>query len=615
MPAEKKFLSQFFIKINGTDAPEAFMDAILEVTVDTSLYLPEMFTILVRDPDLKWVDDEQLTGLGKTVEISAQAGEDLAGAQGALIKGEITALEPHFSGQGETTVLIRGYSKSHRLHRGKKSRTFLKQTDSAIVQKIAGELGLSAKVDATSVQHEYIIQSNQTNMEFLQARAARLGYRVFATDTELHFVKGDKTLGTGPALELGTTLRSFRPILSLTHQSDKVTVKGWDSKQKQTIVGTATPNQALNQGGIGKTGGAVAQSVFGASEMVLVNQPVATSDEAKALATGIANDLSSEFIQADGECYGDPRIKAGYTIEIKNVGARFSGKYFVTSATHVLTPEEGYQTRFNISGRQPNTITHLLGLDQSHNGSSGSSKGQTASSGIAIGIVTNSKDPDNLGRVKVKYPWLSDEVESDWARVASPGAGPTRGFAAIPEPNDEVLLAFEHGDMRRPYVIGGLWNSKDKLPREDLVQDGIVKRRIWKSKSGHIVLLDDDNGKEQIVIRDKTQKNEMIIDTAKNTITINAEYDINLKAKNNISLDATKEIIMKAGTNFKLDCMQLNAQATSNGTIKASANLNLEGTAGISAKSTGTANFEGGAMTNVKSTGIMTVQGSLVKIN
>jgi phage protein D len=608
MPAaEKKFLSQFFIKIGGADAPEAFMDAILEVTVDTSLYLPEMFTILLRDPDLKWVDDEQSTGLGKEVEISAQAGGDLAGAQGSLIKGEITALEPHFSGLGETTVLIRGYSKSHRLHRGRKSRTFLKQTDSAIVQKIAQEVGLSAKVDATSVQHDYIIQSNQTNMEFLQARASRLGYRVFATDTELRFVKGDTSLGQGPALELGTTLRTFRPILSLTHQSNKVTVKGWDTKQKQTIVGTATPNQALNQGGIGKTGGAMAQSVFGTAETILVNQPVITSDEATALAKGISDDLSNEFIQADGECYGDPRIKAGYTIEIKNVGKRFSGKYFITSATHILTPEEGYQTKFSISGRQPNTMAHLLGLDQSHNGGSGSSKGQGASGGVAIGVVTNANDPDNLGRVKVKYPWLSDEVESDWARIAAPGAGATRGFAAIPEPNDEVLMAFEHGDMRRPYILGGLWNGKDKLPQTDLVEGGVIKRRIWKSKNGHIILLDDSDGQEKMIVRDKTTKNEIIIDTSSNTITVNADTDINLNAKQNITI--------KAGMNLKLDCNQLDVQAKANGTIKANANLNLEGTAGLTAKSTANATFEGTGMATVKSAGIMTVQGTLVKIN
>lgn len=614
MPAtDKSFLSQFFIKINGTDAQEEFMDAIVEVTVDNSLYLPDMFTILVRDPELRWVDDEQHAKLGAEVEISAQASGDQGGAQGILIKGEITALEPHFSGLGETTLLIRGYSKSHRLHRGKKSQTFLKQTDSDIVRKIAGEIGLTAKVDTTSIKHDYIIQSNQTYMEFIQARAARLGYRVFVTDKELHFVKGDKTLGTGPTLKPGEDLRSFRPILSLTHQSDKVTVKGWDAKLKQTIVGTATPNEALNQGGIGKTGGAMAK-IFGTSEMVLVNQPIATVSEAQALAKGVANDLSYEFIQADGECYGHPNIKAGYSLTIENVGKRFSGNYFITSATHILTPEEGYQTRFSISGRQPNTITHLLGLDQTSNGGSGSSKSQAAPSGIAIGVVTNSKDPDNLGRVKVKFPWLSDEVESDWARVATPGAGPTRGFAAIPEPNDEVLLAFEHGDMRRPYVIGGLWNNNDKLPQEDLVEGGIVKRRIWKSRSGHLVLLDDSDGAEKMVIRDKTSTNEIIIDTATNTITVNADTDINLKAKNNITIDAQKDITLKAGMNFKLDCQQLNAQANANGTIKANANLNLEGTAALNAKGA-TTTLEGTGMATVKSTGIMTVQGSLVKIN
>src|SRR5271170_858207 len=79
--------------------------------------------------------------------------------------------------------------------------------------------------------------------------------------------------------------------------------------------------------------------------------------------------------------------------------------------------------------------------------------------GVAVGIVSNNKDPMNLGRVRMKFPWLSDDHESDWTRMASLMAGPGRGAYFLPEVNDEVLVAFEHGDVRRPYVIGGMWNG------------------------------------------------------------------------------------------------------------------------------------------------------------
>ena len=77
-------------------------------------------------------------------------------------------------------------------------------------------------------------------------------------------------------------------------------------------------------------------------------------------------------------------------------------------------------------------------------------------------LVSNIDDPDELGRMKVTFPWLGDKSESHWARVAVPGAGNERGVLIMPEVGDEVLVAFDHGDPRLPYVIGGLYNGKDK---------------------------------------------------------------------------------------------------------------------------------------------------------
>lgn len=590
---QQKFLSEPLIKINGQDAPHEFMNDLLETVVDTSLYLPEMFTILVKDSELKWVD-EGLLDLGKSVEISVAGAEQVGGHAGLLIKGEITALEPDFSAEGKTNLLIRGYNKSHRLHRGKKSRTFLKMTDSAVVSKIAGEVGLSAQVDTTNVTYDYIIQSNQTNMEFLQERAGRLGYQAYAVEDKLYFKKGEANLGDGPELKFAEDLRSFRPALAATHQVDKIKVLGWDVKQKRVISAQASPNGAMNQGSFGKTGGAAAQSAFGSgAESVLVNQPLSSQDEAQALANGLANDLSSEFIQAEGVCLGNPGVKAGYVIKITGIGKRFSGKYFVTSATHTLGTQ-GYETHFSISGRQPNTISHLLGVDNGTVAGQGQN-GRSQASGVAPALVTNNKDPDNLGRVKVKFPWLGDQMESDWIRIASLGAGQERGWMILPEVDDEVLVAFEHGNMHRPYLIGGLWNSKDKpsVPNNKAVGgDGKVNQRLIRSRTGHIILLDDTQGKEQIVIRDKTGKNEVIIDSSSNSMTINLEKDFSLQNKGNVLLDSKGNVTIKSMGNIKIE------STTGNLDLQATGMLNIKGNK---------VTVDGGPMTEIK--------GGIVKIN
>jgi uncharacterized protein involved in type VI secretion and phage assembly len=194
--------------------------------------------------------------------------------------------------------------------------------------------------------------------------------------------------------------------------------------------------------------------------------------------------------------------------------------------------------------------------------------------GVVVGVVTNNQDPDGFGRVKVKFPWLSDVDESDWARVAAPMAGNKRGFYFLPEVDDEVLVAFEHGDVRFPYVLGALWNGKDAPPASN--GDGKNNVRLIQSRSGHVIKLNDEDGKETVEILDKSQKNSIVIDTAKNTITITSDQDITISA--------------------------------SKGTIKLDAQ-------NVEIKSSAATKLEAGSTMDVKASGTMTVKGATVNIN
>lgn len=171
--------------------------------------------------------------------------------------------------------------------------------------------------------------------------------------------------------------------------------------------------------------------------------------------------------------------------------------------------------------------------------------------GVVIGVVTNNEDPDGMGRVKVKFPWLSDEDESNWARVASPMAGKERGLYFLPEVDDEVLVAFEHGDMHFPYIIGSLWNGTDTPPVTN--DDGKNNVRIIKSRSGHVISLSDEDGKEKIEIIDKDEANSIVIDTSENTITVTADKDITIAApQGTIMLDG-QNIEIKASADMKVE--------------------------------------------------------------
>jgi uncharacterized protein involved in type VI secretion and phage assembly len=188
--------------------------------------------------------------------------------------------------------------------------------------------------------------------------------------------------------------------------------------------------------------------------------------------------------------------------------------------------------------------------------------------GVVVAIVTNTQDQDGLGRVKVRFPWLSDADESPWVRVASLMAGKDRGAYFLPEVDDEVLVAFEHGDMRLPFVIGALWNGKDTPPAKN--DDGKNNVRMIKSRSGHLVKLDDTDGKEQISIIDKTGKNSILIDSSANSIVITSDKDITLSATNGtITLNAQK-LTLKSSADSKID-------AGGGADITASGTLNVKG--------------------------------------
>ncbi|MGI0484845.1 phage baseplate assembly protein V [Pantanalinema rosaneae CENA516] len=183
-------------------------------------------------------------------------------------------------------------------------------------------------------------------------------------------------------------------------------------------------------------------------------------------------------------------------------------------------------------------------------------------SGVAIGVVTNNQDPDQLGRVKVKFPWLCDDDESYWARVL------VCGTYYLPDVDDEVLVAFNQDDIQFPYVLGTLWNGKKAPP--DTNADGKNNLRMMRSRSGHVIQLSDESGKETIKIIDKSGKNSLVIDTAQNTITITSEKDLTLSApKGTLKLEAQKlEFESSASTQI---------QAGAGMDLKASANLNVKG--------------------------------------
>jgi uncharacterized protein involved in type VI secretion and phage assembly len=221
--------------------------------------------------------------------------------------------------------------------------------------------------------------------------------------------------------------------------------------------------------------------------------------------------------------------------------------------------------------------------------------------GVAAGIVTNNQDPDGLGRVKIRFPWLSDENETGWVRIATLMAGGQRGSFFLPEVGDEVLVAFEHGDINHPYVIGSLWNGTDNPPETN--SDGKNNIRKIKSRSGHEIVFDDNDEQSTEKLEIKTNGGHTIVlDDSSGQEQVGIQSKAGHKVVLNDASGQEKiEIVDKSGSNkIVIDSMQNAINIESGMQLKIKANIvEIEGTTSLT----------------LKSSAIVTIQGMPVKIN
>ncbi len=563
MPPKKSlYLSEPKIQIEGQPASPELMKDVLQVTIEESLHLPAMFTIVIhnsyiptseRSQNEPW-RHEQLFKIGKKVKLgftssTTQDNNFQDEVEKILIEGEITAMEVHFNEKSEADIIVRGYDISHRLHRGRYNRSFLNETDSDIVKKIVQEVGIKlGNIDSTGEVHKYVFQENQTNMEFLRERAARNGFELFITEDKINFCK-PKAQGDLP-LEWLVDISKFSTRVTSAEQVSSVEVRAWDYTKKRLISQTVNKEKQITETG-NQLGSSTSKafSNLNSPKMIVVDKPVASDNQAKAMAQALCDELGGEFVYADAKAAGNPEIRPGRVVKLQGMGDRYNGGYYVTETRHFFN-QRVYETDFSVRGLRSGSLFTTLSPE----------KRLQPSETLLVGIVTNNKDPDKLGRVKVKFPTMTEEHESNWARVVALGAGPNRGFDCLPEVNDEVLVGFEHGDIHRPYIIGGVWNGKDAPPEkvDDSVTNGVRLRTI-KTRVGHTLqFVEEDKGSSKKGIRIETEYGHKIyLNDSERCIEIETKgghkikmddmgKSVSVESKGNLSLDALGNIDITA---------------------------------------------------------------------
>lgn len=652
------------VEFGGTPLPAKFVNTLVEGYVDDSRTLPDLFLLRFRDPDRVLLEQTGLK-IGTEARLLARAGGGTEPKP--LLEGVVTALEVELDESGTFTV-VRGLDESHRLFRGRRVASYQNMTLADICGQVAQRAGLKpGPVDIAGPVLEHIAQPNITDWDFVRGLAEEAGAQAYVRDGQLHITKPAEAGGAPDAsaradrdplvLELGSNLLRCRAGVSAAEQVSEVEVRGWDVQAKQPLVGRAPAGSSPTLE-LGVTAAEVS-APFGEARFVVTDAAYGAQAQVDQAAKALAERIAGSFAELDAVIRGNPEVRAGTAVALNAVGAPFEGRYTVTTSRHVFDAVRGYETWITVSGQQERSVYGLTG------GSPAAASGSRCA-GLVSGTVTDTQDPEGSGRVKVRFPWLSDEYASDWARTAQSG-GTGGGEAFIPEVGDEVLVGFEHGHLDRPYVLAGLYNGQDRpgggggggslaagapgaasasgtpgTPGAsgasgasggaggaggagggggggELVDPttGAVNRRAFASKSGNqLELLDAANGPQGVRLRTGDGKLTIDLDRKGTAIVIGSDGSVTIEAKEQVSIRAADGVALDAGRG----ALELTGESV---TLTARKGVSVDGgtgKVGIAAQGPvevkgGEVTVDGSRRTEIKSGGSVNVNAPMVKLN
>ncbi|HKI33539.1 MAG TPA: phage baseplate assembly protein V [Gemmataceae bacterium] len=527
------YAPRFEIRITGITLGEDVTNQVVRVSYENNADLADMFTLELRNSGNQFTDSP-LFDLDKAVEIHMGYGADLQ----PMMLGLITSVQPVFPADGPMMMRVSGYDKSYKLRHNQPARVpYRYMPDSAIAALIAVEAGLIPVVDPSIYFHEQIQQTG-SDMAFLKERARANFFETYVWWDQLYF-RFPRPQLQAYVLQWGKNLSSFSPRLSAAGMAGLQVIRGYNEELAQAIIGIASGVALDLNNVVEKLGTAVFDLLTSLGRNVLRDQNVSSPLDATALAISLLRDLLEGMYEGEGECVGIPDLRANSSVEVRGVGKRFSGQYRLKKVTHTID-DHGYRTRFEVSQRDGTGLLPLLRKKIVEMPPPNEAK---TVDGVAVAKVTNNVDPEARGRVKLSFPWFSDDYESDWTRCATPMAGSGVGAYFLPDVGDEVLVAFTQGDFNSPVVLGGLWNGVARPPLTLPNPRNLV--RLIKTKAGSTITIDDTPGAGKIEV--KNAGGTSVTLNANGTVTIHG-LNVELTADQNITLKAVNVNVSVSGT-------------------------------------------------------------------
>jgi uncharacterized protein involved in type VI secretion and phage assembly len=500
----------------------------------------------------------------------------------------------------------------------KRTKSFTDMSYGEIAKKIAGKYSLDpflgSDISTSDSSHPFVVQSNETDWEFLTRLAREQGWvtfvRVFTQltigKTQLFFGPPKKATGyvnSDTRFKLGDRrVRSVRASVTSAGIPQEVAIPGWDdAKSKQASGDDSVGTSDLVTAKIDKF-----QSSKKAGTITSLELFASTKAQADRAAKGAAARIAGSAIDLTLVVRGNPLVKLNRLIQVEDF-ADASGIHTVSAVTHVFDPSAGGFT----------TDIYCTGLDDRSLGNL-AVKGPPPQRfhGVYPAIVSDINDPKKLGRVKLSLPWLDAKYVSDWCRVLQLGAGENVGLQLMPHPKDEVIVAFENGQLDSPFVIGSVFGkASGKIPNAKLIEQGKPVITALTTKAGHQLIFDDSSDSSSITIQVKNGNSCSIVLSDKDGITVTTKGD------NSVVINSAQDVIVKSERNAKVTAKDV--AVDSSGPVKVNAkgkvdvtapNINVAATSALKLKGTNVT-IDATASLTMKAAGTTTIKGAVVKLN
>lgn len=327
----------FVIYVDNSRISTELEAAVKEVTVIDRINNPSKFMITFKDTDGTFIDSSDIF-VGSKVKIQTGYKDDVHD----VFQGEVTGLIADFSKVNGRVVTYQGYDVLHKLNRAKRQQAYMEMSYKDVISQLMSDASVSGSCCSIGSAKKTILQSKQTDLEFIQDIADRYDLVIKTKQEKVSIKEYSPNTSEDVVVEWGKTLIRFEPNIDSTRVFTDAKIHSWDKANIELVSSEKTASDS-NSDFL-----KLVNQKFGAHQTFFNHTDISDINTLDNLALKSLQHTSRKFLSGRGIVKGNPEIKAGSVIKINGLPQVWCLKYFVVTAKHYIKPDQGYSTEFEV---------------------------------------------------------------------------------------------------------------------------------------------------------------------------------------------------------------------------------------------------------------------------